>query len=274
MKIAETLKKIGSVGHRKVSIPKSRNLVTDFVDEGRRKNIIHIVFDADIDAFMKLKAQARKDASACPSVTTYVSCCFAQAIGEQPEIQTYRGGFGRKLVIFDDVDVVFTVEKTIEGQEMPWIHTIRACNEKSPIEVNDILKRVKSEPVEGTQRWRFVSWVMRQPRFIRRLLWVLPRHNPFFMKYVVGTVAVTSVGMFSEGNLALVPISPLTLTLAIGAIGKEPVHEDGTWVKREDITLTLCADHDVVDGAPLARFAEAFKAKLADPVGVLSRGDA
>lgn len=273
MKIAEALRKIGSEVHREVPLPKSRNLVMDFVYEGRRKNLFHIVFDADIDAFMKLKAQAKKDDSACPSVTPYVASCFAQAVAESPEVQAYRGGFGRKLVIFDDVDVVFIVEKKVEGRDMAWTHTIRACNEKSPGELNDILKRVKSEPPESTSRWLFLSWVMRQPRFIRRLLWVLPRHNPFLMKYMLGTVVVTSVGMFTEGSLALFPVSPL-MTLAIGGIVKKPVPKGSGWAKRDHITLTLCVDHDVVDGAPLVRFADAFKAKLADPQGVLSQTDA
>ena len=265
LKLIKAIQSIHAAQHKNAPYPPSRNLIVDVVKEGRRKNIIHEIFDADITDFMELKTKAAEEGDKLCSVTAFVSFCLAKSVGEQMEMQAYRSTFGSSLVIFDDVDVVFTIEKMVDAEAFPWTHTIRACNQKSAVEIDKVLKDVKTESIKNTQKWRMAAWLMKQPRFIRWLLWLLPRHSPFFMKYVIGTVGVTSVGMLSRGNLALVPITPLTLTLAIGSIDDKPVYENGEITNRQFITLCLCADHDVIDGAPLTRFASRLRTKIADP---------
>lgn len=264
-KLIKAIKSIQAAQHRKKPFPASRLLVTDVVHEGRRKNTVHEIFEADITDFMAWRSKTVENGDKAYSVTAFVSSCLAQAVGEQLEMQAYRSNFGKNLVIFDDVDIVFTVEKTVQGNAFPWTHTIRACNQKTTAELDAILKRVKTEQVEGTQRWRIASWLMKQPRIIRRLIWILPRYSPFFMKHFIGTVGVTSLGMFTNGNLAVVPITPMTLTLSIGSIDPKLVYQDGNLAQRETITLTLSADHDVIDGATLARFISVLREKIAAP---------
>ena len=50
--------------------------------------------------------------------------------------------------------------------------------------------------------------------------------------------------------------------LSIGSISTQLVLENGCPVEREIIHLNLGADHDLIDGAPLMRFAERFRKKL------------
>ena len=88
----------------------------------------------------------------------------------------------------------------------------------------------------------------------------------------MGSVGVTSVGMFSKGGLTLLPLSPLTLTLSIGAIEQKLERHGDAVVTRDGIALCLIADHDIIDGAPLARFAEDLRARIADPQALL-KGD-
>ena len=54
----------------------------------------------------------------------------------------------------------------------------------------------------------------------------------------------------------------MTLTLSIGAICLQPAFADGVLVEREFLQLNLSADHDIIDGAPLMRFAAALKKNL------------
>jgi len=49
-----------------------------------------------------------------------------------------------------------------------------------------------------------------------------------------------------------------TLGLTAGGIADRPVARDGAVVVRPCLHLTLSFDHDVVDGAPAARFAQTF----------------
>jgi pyruvate/2-oxoglutarate dehydrogenase complex dihydrolipoamide acyltransferase (E2) component len=50
-----------------------------------------------------------------------------------------------------------------------------------------------------------------------------------------------------------------TLGLTIGGIAEKPAIVDGQLVLREYSCVTISLDHDVVDGAPAARFAQCLK---------------
>ena len=50
-----------------------------------------------------------------------------------------------------------------------------------------------------------------------------------------------------------------TLGVTVGGISAKPAVVDGRIVIREYLSLTVDFDHDIVDGAPAARFAKHFK---------------
>jgi pyruvate/2-oxoglutarate dehydrogenase complex dihydrolipoamide acyltransferase (E2) component len=256
------LKGAWSAPHKKTPFPPVRRLITDLMYEAKRKHNIYEMFQADITDFMAWRASA---GDAGCSITTYVLTCFAHAVQKQPDMQAYRSAFGGSLITFDAVDVSYTVEKSIEGQPVAWAYMIRDAGRKPLMDVEAALQRAKTAPLEGSAGWARAIRLARLPRLIRRLFWLGPRYSPFLMKRHLGSVGVTSVGMFSKGGLSLLPLSPLTLTLSIGAIEQKLEQRDGEIIERQVISLCLIADHDIIDGAPLARFAEALRGKISAP---------
>jgi pyruvate/2-oxoglutarate dehydrogenase complex dihydrolipoamide acyltransferase (E2) component len=97
---------------------------------------------------------------------------------------------------------------------------------------------------------------LRLPGFVRRLVWRLPLWFPRRWKDMAGTVAVTSVGMFGRGGGWAVSPTNYTLQVTIGGISRKPRLVDGELTTREFLDLTVTFDHDVVDGAPAARFVQ------------------
>jgi pyruvate/2-oxoglutarate dehydrogenase complex dihydrolipoamide acyltransferase (E2) component len=79
------------------------------------------------------------------------------------------------------------------------------------------------------------------------------------MKRNVGTVALTAVGMFGQGGGWGIPIAVTPLFITLGGIAEKPGVVQGKVTIREYLCLTLTFDHDVVDGAPAARFAARLK---------------
>jgi pyruvate/2-oxoglutarate dehydrogenase complex dihydrolipoamide acyltransferase (E2) component len=80
-----------------------------------------------------------------------------------------------------------------------------------------------------------------------------------------GAVGVTAVGMFGKKNQALwlVPIvGGATVGVAVGGIVKRPCISDGQLESREHLCLTITFNHDIVDGAPAARFVKRFSELL------------
>jgi pyruvate/2-oxoglutarate dehydrogenase complex dihydrolipoamide acyltransferase (E2) component len=59
-----------------------------------------------------------------------------------------------------------------------------------------------------------------------------------------------------------------TLGVTLGGIAEKPVVIDGQIEIRECLSITVSFDHDIIDGAPAARFTERFKDLIELPYGL------
>lgn len=105
----------------------------------------------------------------------------------------------------------------------------------------------------------------------RLFLRLLPRF-PLRLRRLAGTTVVTAVGMFAgKGGGWALGIVPLhTLGVTIGGIVERPAVEAGQLVTHEHLALTISVDHDVVDGAPAARFVRSLREAM-ETAGVVDR---
>jgi 2-oxoacid dehydrogenases acyltransferase (catalytic domain) len=249
---------------RIVIYPRIRNFVRDVLAEGRRKNIAHLTFEADIGPMRERLAEHRRRSAELVSITSYVAKSFACAIEEDKRMQAYRLGKSR-LVLFDDVDLVFMIEREWENEPIPVFSIVRAAQRKATHEIHRELQMAKEAPLgtDGPMNALEMQFFL-LPSFLRRVLWFFVRRNPYWFKDVAGTALVSSMGMFTSGASVGVPITPMTLSLCIGSIEKKLALLDGQVIEREVLHLNISIDHDIIDGAPLVRFAERFKKILLD----------
>lgn len=82
------------------------------------------------------------------------------------------------------------------------------------------------------------------------------------MKKRAGTVMVTSANMAGKGAGWGNSIATHTLNVTIGGIVDRLVLAEEKPENREHICITLSFDHDIVDGAPAARFIRHLKRKI------------
>jgi len=242
-----------------VIYPRIRNFVRDVLAEGRRKNIAHLTLEADIGWMRERLAEHRRRSAEPVSITSYVAKSFACAIDEDKRMQAYRLGKSR-LVLFDDVDLVFMIEREWENEPIPVFSIVRAAQRKATHEIHRELQMAKEAPLgtDGPMNALEMQFFLR-PSFLRRVLWFFVRRNPYWFKDVAGTALVSSMGMFTSGASVGVPITPMTLSLCIGSIEKKLALLDGQVIEREALHLNISIDHDIIDGAPLVRFTERFK---------------
>ncbi len=78
------------------------------------------------------------------------------------------------------------------------------------------------------------------------------------MRRINGTVVVSSVAMAGGSAGWGIPISGSTLSVTLGAVVPRPVLLAGTLENHEHLCLTISVDHEIVDGAPAARFVRRF----------------
>jgi 2-oxoacid dehydrogenases acyltransferase (catalytic domain) len=105
------------------------------------------------------------------------------------------------------------------------------------------------------RRYRAALAFLSLPRPVRTLAWRFLLGNPEWFKRFGGTVGISSVGMFGPAGGWGIPIAPPTLMITVGGIATKPRYVDGELQARELLDLTISVDHEVVDGAPAARFA-------------------
>ena len=71
---------------------------------------------------------------------------------------------------------------------------------------------------------------------------------------MMGTVMMTTVGMVGHSRGWIMPFGMHPLCLAFGSLNEQAAVYRGEIQKREILHLTVLIDHDVIDGAPAARF--------------------
>ena len=84
-----------------------------------------------------------------------------------------------------------------------------------------------------------------------------------------GSFTISNLGMFGIREFAAVINPPQGAILAVGAGEERPVVRDGQLAVATLMTVTLSADHRVVDGAVGAEWLQAFKGYIEQPVTML-----
>jgi pyruvate/2-oxoglutarate dehydrogenase complex dihydrolipoamide acyltransferase (E2) component len=226
---------------------------------------MHALLEVDVtDACQSIRAY-RSEAGEPLSFTAFVVWCVAQAVDADKRMHAYRKGWSR-LILFDDVDVAVIVERPVEGQRVPVPYVIRGANRKEPAAIHREIRMAQQEEAPqalGGARW-LPLWLL-LPGFLRRFAWRALLGNPCWRK-ITGTVLVTAVGMFGQGTGWGIPLAIHALCVTVGGIARKPGvvcsgaggREERIEV-REFVSLTLSIDHDVIDGAPAARFAARLK---------------
>jgi pyruvate/2-oxoglutarate dehydrogenase complex dihydrolipoamide acyltransferase (E2) component len=108
------------------------------------------------------------------------------------------------------------------------------------------------------------------PPFLRNLFFWQPMfRSPFRFKRTMGTVSVTSLSMFGGGGMSWgIPIGIHPLLIAVGGIAKRAGVIQEQIVIREYVGLTVMFDHDVTDGAPVARFIRCLRELMEGAYGL------
>jgi len=85
-----------------------------------------------------------------------------------------------------------------------------------------------------------------------------------------GSFSVSNLGMYGTSEFSAILNPPQSGILAVGAARAMPiVGSDGDIVVGQMMTVTLSADHRVLDGAVAARWLAAFKRRMENPLTIL-----
>ena len=239
-------------GYRVVPFTGARRVIAGYLGVASRKHMVHALVEADVTRARRLLREHRARTGETLSFTAFVIASLARAVDEDRRVQAYRLG-RKRLIVFDDVDVCVLVEHEAgDGPPVASPYVIRAANRRGYLEIHRELREARAaDPL------RTMNAGGRLPGFAWRRFWRMLERRPRLHRRVAGTVNVTAVGMFGRGAGWGIPISDATLSLTVGGIAERPAFAAGGGIeRREYLRLTVSVDHDVVDGAPAARFVQ------------------
>jgi pyruvate dehydrogenase E2 component (dihydrolipoamide acetyltransferase) len=204
-----------------------------------KQNVPHfyLTVDCRMDALLVLRAQANQGGAVKLSVNDFIVRAAALALREVPEVNAswhedaveYHAGADISVAVATDGGLVTPI--------------VRDADVKS-------LSAIAGEIVELAGRAK-----------INRL-------KP--EEFTGGSLTVSNLGMYGISQFAAIINPPQAAILAVGAAEKRPVVDsDGQLAAATVMTVTLSADHRVVDGAVGARWLAAFRTLIENPVRIL-----
>lgn len=225
--------------------------------------------EADVTEVVAAIRRLQRQLKSAISFHAYIIYCLAQAAKQHPSVLCFR--FKKQLITFDDADISTLIDKRFAGGvRMPAVYTVRQAQNKTLAEINFELRQAMRTDQSQVAAVRLRQGLTRAPGFIRRLAgWWMAR-NPFVLRRFHGTLGLTSLQAqgFNRPFFAIAP-NIFTLTLAVGAISERlGKNNAGEYSIRKMLCLSAGADHLVIDGAPLARFAQCLIAQIESAAGL------
>jgi len=194
---------------------------------------------------------------------------LSRTMSEFPEAHAFRTG-KRQVLSFRDINIAVTIERDVDGVKVPLVLLIKETQKKSAEEIEQEIRTARNKDVRSDEDYVLnkrnssfsISLFYRLPGFIRMIIWKFILNNPFRRNREMGNAMVTSLGVAGYPSAWVLPRTIHNLSLSIGSVSVKPWVVDGNIEKRDILHLTVSLDHDVIDGAPAARFIRSLSARL------------
>jgi pyruvate dehydrogenase E2 component (dihydrolipoamide acetyltransferase) len=194
----------------------------------------YVDVDCEIDELLKVRAEINEmlpDAKV--SVNDFVVRAAALALLKVPEVNSSWGDDGMKRYKSADISIAVAIEG---GLITP---IVRAAEKKGvaaiSAEVKDLAARAKSNKLKPEE-------------------------------FQGGTFSISNMGMFGVRAFSAIINPPQAAILAVATGEKRPVVKNDQLAVATVMTLTLSADHRVVDGAVGAQFMKVLKELIEHPL--------
>lgn len=216
------------------AVSSMRRVIGERMSESKR-SIPHFYVNMEVDMTEAIKLREgwkEKKKGAVPSINDFVLWASARALKEFPSVNSAMTEGG--LRVFSDIHLGVAVAVE-EGLVVPVIRNA------DRFELSELAQKSR-ELVQKVQQKK------------------LPPPD-----YEGGTFTVTNLGMFGVDSFSAIVNPPQCAILAVGRVAPRVMPRDGSLEVRSIMTMTLSADHRIIDGVVAARFLQAIKGLLESP---------
>lgn len=242
-------------GYRSFPLSINRRVAIASATVTGKKNTIHSIAEVDITKPRQLINEHFQRTGERLSLTAYIVTCLAHVIKEHQHLNSFIKG--NRLYILDDVTVSVLIEREIAGEKIPEPIGIKKAQLKTFRDISTEIKDAKFNQGDKIGSLSGHTWINIIPNFfLKRIIGIADKNT--YMAKQFGKVAVTAVGMFTKEGVWFIPHGSATVLITVGSISQKVIEIDGQFVSREHLCITASFDHNIVDGAPAARFMNDF----------------
>jgi pyruvate/2-oxoglutarate dehydrogenase complex dihydrolipoamide acyltransferase (E2) component len=236
---------------KKIPLSFGRKMVAVSASVTKEKNTIHSMAEVDIFIPRLLIKEYYNKTGTKLSFTAYIVSCLAKTISKYPQFNSFIKR--RKLVLLDDIIISVLIEREIAGENVPEPIGLVQAQKKNFLQIHEEIRKVQKEKYSQLENLSGKKWLNLIPNSILKLLVRIADKNMNMAKKY-GKIAVTAIGMHCKEPIWFIPHGSATVLLTIGSINKKVIELDNQFVSREHLCLTVSFDHNIIDGAPAARF--------------------
>jgi pyruvate/2-oxoglutarate dehydrogenase complex dihydrolipoamide acyltransferase (E2) component len=241
-------------GYKIVPFPRVRSIVRTIARVARHKYIIRGLVEIDVTRARQSIREHKARTGESLSFTAFLAACVGHAVAMNKSVHAYRN-WRNQLVLFDDVDINIQVERDMQGQKFSLPYIVRGANRKTVRDIHEEIRAAQADPVGGREG-KASTWVTLLPSFVQQMFFWVGSKSPHLLTQNIGTVELNAIGMFgSRGGWGMhIPFH--TLSIVVGGIARKPGVVDERIEIRDYLDMTINFDHDMIDGAPAARFTQ------------------
>jgi pyruvate/2-oxoglutarate dehydrogenase complex dihydrolipoamide acyltransferase (E2) component len=239
--------------------PKSRIASIDICEIGKQKHHVTGLVEFDVTESRKKIRDYNKAHVNKISFNAWLLSVIGFTIKKHEATSSYLMG-KHKQIIFNDINISLIVEKEINGVKVPIPLVIEKANEASIESIAKQISDAKNINLKGddiviqrkTRKLEKIYYSL--PKFLRKYFWRFLLKHPKLAYKKMGNVAFTSIGMMGKVDGWFIPISVHPICFGISSIVKKPSVVNDKIEIREMLKMSILIDHDVIDGANMARF--------------------
>jgi pyruvate/2-oxoglutarate dehydrogenase complex dihydrolipoamide acyltransferase (E2) component len=239
--------------------PKSRIASIDICEIGKQKHHVTGLVEFDVTESRKKIRDYNKAHVNKISFNAWLLSVIGFTIKKHEATSSYLMG-KHKQIIFNDINISLIVEKEINGVKVPIPLVIEKANEASIESIAKQISDAKNINLKGddiviqrkTRKLEKIYYSL--PKFLRKYFWRFLLKHPKLAYKKMGNVAFTSIGMMGKVDGWFIPISVHPICFGISSIVKKPSVVNDKIEISEMLKMSILIDHDVIDGANMARF--------------------
>jgi pyruvate/2-oxoglutarate dehydrogenase complex dihydrolipoamide acyltransferase (E2) component len=254
--------------------PKGRRFLEAAIRSTHHKPMIHGLLEVDVTKARAFLREHQATTGEALSFTAFILTCLAQAVDEHKAVHAFRQG-SKRLILFADVDVLTWVEREVAGQQLIMPYIVRAANRKTFREIHHEIRAAQVQDLATAEVGGAKAVQVLPAWLFRPYFWVstwIGRRYPRAWKKAWGTVTISAVGMFGNGaGWGIPPTIPSLCWITVGGISHKREDVDGQIALRDYLSLTVSFDHNMIDGAPAARFTERLKELIESGYGLIDQ---